>query len=126
MSDTLRCPHCDADLYSTEEICWRCQARVEPSPTRASSAPPQPGQPDDDTRRLAHWSFGFGVAGLVCACPFVGPLALWLGIRARRAGAGGLALAGVTLGIIETGVAIAVAMIGLAWAWNLLLDRVTG
>ena len=126
MSNTLRCPHCDADLYSTEDICWRCQARVQPPDTPAAPAPAPPEPQDDDARPLAHWSFGFGVAGIVCACPFAGPIALWLGSRARRAGAGGLALAGVILGLIETAAAIAIAMLALAWVWNLLLARVTG
>ena len=138
MDDTLHCPQCGADVYSTETICWQCQAPL-PRPAAPAEAPAAlglfgngaaqaggpPARAEDaasEARRLARWSFGFGVASVVLACPWVGPAALWLGARARRDGADALAGVGMTLGILGTIVTVGAVMVLLTWGADWILD----
>jgi hypothetical protein len=133
--DRVPCPHCGADLYPTESICWRCQMRVVPTaggpvgpPPPRVSATARGGELDDDElrppsppngpRRLAHWSLGLGIATVACACPLLGPVALWLGLRARREGERGVALAGAILGGIGTAALAAAVLLVVGWGWQ--------
>ncbi len=65
----------------------------------ADETPPPP-----EALRLAYWSLGLGLAAiLTCGIlSIVGPIALWLGIRATREEAGPIGVAGLVLGALAT------------------------
>jgi hypothetical protein len=75
----------------------------------------------------AYWALGLGLASvLTCGVfGFLGPFALWLGIRATREGAGPIAVAGLVLGVLGTlmlgawiaWLAFAIAYWGLELSW---------
>lgn len=119
----FRCPHCGEALYRGEQACWSCGRRVETEeevPARAEVLPPAPGsqrgwraegppadyapRPSQAAMNDAYWALGLGlVSPLTCGLGLiVGPIALWLGIRALRRGAGAVAVAGVVFGAIGT------------------------
>lgn len=131
----FRCPHCGEALYAGEQVCWNCGRRVETG-ERVAEAVPQPGapapvqergwraemppgyrtSPPQGAMRSAYWSLGLGLAsaltcGLFC---FLGPFALWLGIRATREGAGPVAVVGLVLGALGT------LWLAMALAWFIL------
>jgi hypothetical protein len=62
---------------------------------------PMPVQPSPEAQNLGYWALGLGLAS-VTICPLCGPFALWMGMRASRAGAGGMGIAGTILGGIAT------------------------
>ena len=109
------CPNCGELLYPTERICWKCGQSIAPA-AEASAAPPapmpqqawQPGptgpmppSPSQEAMSLGYWALGLGIAGLIF-CPFCGPFAIWMGMRANRAGAGGIGVVGLVLGGLAT------------------------
>lgn len=130
--DQIRCPHCGEALYRGEQVCWNCGRRVVTGEAVAEGMPAsgaplsaadrgwreelppdyQP-PPPQEAMTTAYWALGLGLASvLTCgAFAFLGPVALWLGIRATREGAGPVAVAGLVLGALGT----LVLGVGLAW-----------
>ncbi len=125
----FRCPYCGEALYRGEQVCWNCGRRVEseakgqapaaaipPAPEsqggwRAEGAPAEYVPPPSGAAMSdAYWALGLGLASaLTCGLGFIlGPIALWLGIRALRRGAGGVAVAGIVFGAIGTFVGLVV------------------
>ena len=105
-----RCSRCGtpyADAQQDVHFCARCgmplawqsdavNVEFTPSPTG-----PMPPQPSPEALNLGYWALGLGLASMTI-CPLCGPFALWMGVRANRAGAGGMGVAGVILGGIST------------------------
>lgn len=91
--------------------------------TAAPQPPPQLGwdelpraedkpAPSAEAMRLSYWSLGLGLAALLTcgALSILGPIALWLGAKARREGGDTVATVGFVLGIIGTVVFVIVAI----------------
>lgn len=78
--------------------------RAEGAPAEYVPRPSQAAMSD------AYWALGLGLASaLTCGLGFIlGPIALWLGIRALRRGAGPVAVAGIVFGAIGTFVGLIV------------------
>jgi len=136
----FRCPHCGEALYRGEQVCWNCGRRVEPEEQVAQESPQPPAtrqvgdrvwraeSPTDYTPPLsqaamhsAYWSLGLGLAsvltcGVLC---FLGPVAVWLGIRAVREGAGPVAVVGLVLGAMGTLLLTVLLAIGIALLFGL-------
>lgn len=126
----FRCPHCGEALYRGEQVCWSCGKRVDEAPEPSEDVPvtvpvtaeaqPRPAPPalgwDDlrrpqepppaeaDAMRAAWWSLGLGLAALLTCggLSIVAPIALWLGLKATRGGAGPAGVAGMVLGALGT------------------------
>lgn len=125
-----RCPHCGEALYADEQVCWSCGKRVdevaEPPaevpmtvPVTAEAQPPaepvrlawdelpppQPPEPAEaEAMRAAWWSLGLGLAALLTCggLSIVAPIALWLGLKATRGGAGPVGVVGLVMGVLGT------------------------
>ncbi len=76
---------------------------VSPGPPPPPPVPPPvlSTEPTPAALNLAYWALGLGIAGILCCSP-LGPVALWLGIKANKEGAGGTAVAGIVLGAVST------------------------
>jgi len=126
----FRCPHCGEALYRGEQVCWSCGKRVDEAPEPAPDVPvtepvtgrpepapepavlgweelPRPKEPEPpspEVMRMAYWSLGLGLASmLTCgALSIVTPIALWLGIKSTREGAGPVGVMGLVLGAMGT------------------------
>lgn len=78
----------------------------QPPPPPAYGAPP-PGPAPAGTNSKALWSMITGIVGLLC-CGLLGPVAIFLGLSARKdiertgQGGGGMATAGLVLGVLAT------------------------
>lgn len=94
-----------------------------PAPAPAGAPPPQPVQVpaeepvDPEISGTAWWAFGLGLASVfTCGLlSILGPVAIWLGVRANRRGGGALAVAGIVFGILGT-LVLVVWLLGLALA----------
>ena len=133
----FRCPHCGEALYRGEQVCWNCGRRVETTEDVRTPAAPLPSQPASQrgwraevapaeyvprpsqaAMSDAYWALGLGlVSALTCGLGFIlGPIALWLGIRGLRSGAGPVAVAGIVFGAIGTFVGLIVWGAVVIWA----------
>jgi uncharacterized Zn finger protein (UPF0148 family) len=134
--DQVRCPHCGEALYRGEQVCWNCGRRVQTGeevvevvPESGAALPAEDrgwqdelpadyqAPPPQEAMTTAYWALGLGLASvLTCGVfAFLGPFALWLGIRATREGAGPIAVAGLVLGALGT------LMLGVWVAWLALV-----
>ena len=68
--------------------------------------------PSAEAMRLSYWSLGLGLAALLTCgvLSILGPIGLWLGVKARREGGDTVATVGFVLGIIGTLVFVVVAV----------------
>ena len=64
--------------------------------------------PSPEAQQRGTWALVVGILSLFCCGIVLGPIAIYLGVSARRDGAGGTATAGMVLGII----AVALTIIG--------------
>lgn len=138
------CPHCGELLYESEQRCWRCGQELTPAtatPPPAGPPPPEPLAPppqtdlpattpvppppyhppagatpalDPQAQTLAVWSLAIGILGLFTCLGTISPVAIYLGVKANRAGTNTLGTVGIVLGIIGT--IVLVILVGL---WTL-------
>ena len=96
----MHCPYCRNAIMSYEPVCPYCRAITSPDGIYHGPKVNAPG---------AVASLVLGIVGLFCFGIIMGPLAIVFGVKARREVAmnptytgGGLATAGLVMGIIDT------------------------
>ena len=124
----FRCPHCGEALYVGEQVCWHCARRVreegpaegevrerDGAPAAVGRGWPAPDTPADASSRAceaatinAYWSLGLGMASVLTFGLLLLPgiIAIWLGVRALRQGAGAAAVTGIVLAAVGTTMAL--------------------
>jgi hypothetical protein len=124
----FRCPHCGEALYVGEQVCWKCARRVreegpaewevgerDAAPAAMGRGWPAPDTWADHSRPAgeaatinAYWSLGLGVVNVLTFGLFLLPgiIAIWLGVRALRQGAGAVAVTGIVLAAVGTSIAL--------------------
>jgi len=110
----MLCPNCGANNPDGALRCSQCKAQLNGNQQPANQGQYRPGEV------LARASLAFGIFGLIIffVLGFVlGPLSIIWGKRAKRRGyAGGVATAGIILGIVDLAAWLA-SVIFVIWLW---------